>query len=229
MILGWDHRLGAAPPLRPTTTRVVVGRRGGLYIWFCFSYKMGAVGFTDAEGNFLISFDRNFVRFRFKISLHIDDIDTLHTIQSMLGIGIVTGENKQYCSFVVQDYDQIKYILCPIFLHFPLQTNKRLDFDYFYEAILIKEEKGNNLTDIKDKLLVIKNSMNRNREIRDSTGHFESFAINFCWLVGFIEGDGTLGIKNSEGARAARPLASRAARGRSPYLQIAQKIQVKLH
>lgn len=141
-------------------------------------------GFTDAEGNFLISFDRNFVRFRFKISLHIDDIDTLHTIQSMLGIGIVTEENKQYCSFVVQDYDQIKYILCPIFLHFPLQTNKRLDFDSFYEAILIKEEKGNNLTDIKDKLLVIKNSMNRNREIMDSTGHFESFAINFCWLVG---------------------------------------------
>jgi len=31
-------------------------------------------GFTDAEGNFLISIDRNYVRFRFKISLHIDDL-----------------------------------------------------------------------------------------------------------------------------------------------------------
>jgi hypothetical protein len=28
-------------------------------------------GFTDAEANFLISFDRNFVRFRFKILLWI--------------------------------------------------------------------------------------------------------------------------------------------------------------
>ena len=34
-------------------------------------------GFTDAEGNFFIIIDRNYVKLRFKISLHIDDIKVL--------------------------------------------------------------------------------------------------------------------------------------------------------
>lgn len=49
--------------------------------------------------------------------------------------------------------------------------------------------------------------MNRNREAKQSI-YLEnnSFVINSWWLIGFIEGDGTFGIKNG-----------------SPYLQIAQK------
>ena len=43
-------------------------------------------GFTDAEGNFLITIDRNYVKLRFKISLHIDDIEVLYTIKSNLGL-----------------------------------------------------------------------------------------------------------------------------------------------
>lgn len=38
------------------------------------------------------------MRFRFKITLHIDDIETLNIIRSTLGIGIVKEENKQYCT-----------------------------------------------------------------------------------------------------------------------------------
>jgi hypothetical protein len=48
-------------------------------------------GFTDAEGNFLITLDRSFVKFRFKISLHIDDVEVLNTIKSKLKIGRVTA------------------------------------------------------------------------------------------------------------------------------------------
>ena len=79
-------------------------------------------GFTDAEGNFLITLDRYYVRFRFKISLHIDDIEVLKIIRSELGVGLVIKENKQYCSFVVQDINSIKDIIIPIFKAFPLQT-----------------------------------------------------------------------------------------------------------
>lgn len=39
-------------------------------------------GFTDAEGNFLISIDRNYVKLRFKISLHIDDLKVIQVIQA---------------------------------------------------------------------------------------------------------------------------------------------------
>jgi hypothetical protein len=175
-------------------------------------------GFTDAEGNFLINLDRHYVRFRFKISLHIDDIEVLEKIKSELGVGSITIENKQYCSFVVQDIDSIKDIIIPIFKSFPLQTNKRLDFNDFYEAIIMRE-KGKKLTDSeRDKILLIKNKMNSQRvasysasgeslnSVGASIAAADSVSINSCWLVGFIEGDGTFGIKNG-----------------SPYFQIAQK------
>lgn len=93
-------------------------------------------GFVDAEGSFSISFDRGYVRFRFKISLHIDDIEVLNLIKSKLGVGIVIRENHNYCSFVVQKFDEI-INCCAIFIAYPLWTNKRLDFNDFYEAVKV--------------------------------------------------------------------------------------------
>lgn len=85
-------------------------------------------GFTDAEGNFLITLDRNFVKFRFKITLHIDDIDVLNTIRSKLKIGRVTAENsRDRCAFTVEKYEDIKNVICPLFKTFPLHTSKKLD------------------------------------------------------------------------------------------------------
>lgn len=64
---------------------------------------------------------------------------------------------------MVQDFDSIKDIIVPIFKAFPLQTNKRLDFNDFYEVVQMKE-KGKILTDSeKDKILSIKNRMNSQR------------------------------------------------------------------
>jgi hypothetical protein len=77
-------------------------------------------GFTDAEGYFLISVDRNYVRFRFKITLHIDDVETLSTIKSNINIGSVFLEkDRNRCSFVVQDFTEIKFVICEIFKEFP--------------------------------------------------------------------------------------------------------------
>ena len=65
-------------------------------------------GFTDAEGNFLITIDRQYVRFRFKIVLHIDDVEVLNTIKSNLNVGTVTLESsRNRCSYIVQDYGEI--------------------------------------------------------------------------------------------------------------------------
>lgn len=172
------------------------------------------VGFSDAEGNFLISIDRGFVRFRFKISLHIDDIQVLKLIQSKLGVGSVTEENINYCSFVVQDFLHIKNIICPIFINFPLQSNKRLDFQDFYQAILIKGDKGHKISeeDLR-KISLLKNGLNLGRlnnvdssSLEGSAANSLSCSINPNWFIGFIEGDGTFGIKNG-----------------SPYFQISQK------
>ena len=99
-------------------------------------------GFSDAEGNFLITIDRNYVRFRFKICLHIDDMEVLNTIKSHLKVGRVELESsRNRCFFIVSDYDAIKNVICSIFNTFSLHTSKRLDFENFYEAVMIKNKK----------------------------------------------------------------------------------------
>lgn len=164
-------------------------------------------GFTDAEGNFLISIDRQYVRFRFKISLHIDDVEVLNTIKSNLNVGTVTLESsRKCCSYVIQDYEQIKSVICPIFHAFPLHTSKRLDFENFFQAVLIKDNKKLSNTDM-SKIVSLKNTMNTKREIFTYNTTKSQIIINPNWLIGFLEGEGTFGIKT----------------GSALYFQIAQK------
>lgn len=74
-----------------------------------YSFLKWFVGFADAESNFLISLDRGYIRFRFKISLHIDNLEALNIIKSKLNVGNVTIEkSRNKCSFVVQNFTEIK-------------------------------------------------------------------------------------------------------------------------
>src|SRR5690606_13679047 len=120
--------------------------------------------FAQIEGNFLITLDRNFVKFRFKITLHIDDIDVLNTIRSKLKIGRVTAEDsRDRCAFTVEKYEDIKNVICPLFKAFPLHTSKKLDFEDFYKAV--QDHIKKDLSDSeREKILAIKNGMNSKRE-----------------------------------------------------------------
>lgn len=164
-------------------------------------------GFTDAEGNFLVTIDRVYVKLRFKINLHIDDIKVLYTIKSNLGFGRVVEENnRNSCSFIVEDSLSINK-LCDIFNHYPLHTSKKLDFISFYEVSLIKSPKKV-LSDVDmAKIVSIKNSMNSKRKIFTYGTSKSQIIINPNWFIGFIEGEGTFGIKT----------------GSSLYFQVAQK------
>ena len=106
--------------------------------------------------------------------MHIDNLEALNTIKTILQIGNVTvDKDKNYCSFVVQDFSQIKDIICPIFVQFPLLTSKKLDFQDFYKAVLIKNKNKTHLSDTnKNKIILLKNGMNSNRET------FTEFSIN---------------------------------------------------
>ncbi len=141
------------------------------------------------------------------ISLHIDDLEVLHVINSKLGFGRVVEENKRNsCSFIVEDYLSINK-LCDIFNNYPLHTSKKLDFKNFHEVLLIKEvNKALSDTDIA-KVVCIKNSMNFKREIFTYGYTKSQIIINPNWFIGFIEGEGTFGIKT----------------GSSLYFQVAQK------
>jgi len=107
--------------------------------------------------------------------LHIDDIEVLNIIKSNLNIGIIIVEEKRSsCAFVVQDFSELKDVLCPIFNNFPLHTSKKLDYQDFYTAILIKakSKNGNVSESDKGKILSIKDGMNSGRTVfkYDTTG-----------------------------------------------------------
>lgn len=70
-------------------------------------------GFTDAEGNFSIFEDNKYIRFRFKLVLHKDDINILYKIKNSLEIGNIYIENKNYCSYVVNSLNEIIYLSTP--------------------------------------------------------------------------------------------------------------------
>ena len=116
-------------------------------------------GFTDGEGNFSITLDRTYIRFRFKINLHIDDLEVLNTIKSKLKIGkVIIEQNRNSCAFIVEKFAELKDVLCPIFINFPLHTTKKLDFQDFHTAILIKAKSinGNLSSSDKEKILSLK-------------------------------------------------------------------------
>ena len=86
------------------------------------------VGFTDAEGCFLIQTKNNSeVHFSFKITLHIEDSAVLFLIREKLGIGIVNIKGNT-CSFTVNSFQLILDILLPIFDKYSLITHKQLDY-----------------------------------------------------------------------------------------------------
>ena len=134
-------------------------------------------GFTDGEGNFSIFLDRTYIRFRFKINLHIDDLQVLNLIKSNLNIGrIIIEEKRNSCAFVVQDFSELKDVLCPIFKNFPLHTSKKLDYEDFYKAILIKAKSKNGNVSESDKEIILSDLSLSSRE-RGLKSHFMTFLL----------------------------------------------------
>jgi hypothetical protein len=98
-------------------------------------------------------------------------LEVINVIKSNLNIGrIIVEEKRNSCAFVVQSFSELKNVICPIFLSFPLHTSKKLDFQDFYTAILIKDQSSDggasSLSDSdKEKILSIKDGMNSGRTV----------------------------------------------------------------
>jgi len=159
------------------------------------------VGFTDAEGCFIINpfLKKNqlsissFV-FMFKITLHKDDEKVLRIIKDRLRIGGVRIF-KDECIFTITKQKEI-YILISIFDKFNLNTSKYLDYLDFKEAYFLYFDRGPNLNpdSLKDQILRFKNNMNTNRILFDRPEN-SKFLITKSWLLGFIEGDGSFFLR----------------------------------
>jgi hypothetical protein len=174
------------------------------------SFIQWFVGFTDAEGSFIIQIRNNReVHFRFRITLHVEDSVVLFLIKDKLGIGVIKISGNT-CTFTIDSFQLILDILLPIFDKYSLITHKQLDYRDWRTAILIKKN-STSLTlqskfkgrvnyyispeDLK-KIEAIKNGINSNRI------NFEGYNISYLmiskfWLLGFVEGDGSFYITNN--------------------------------
>ena len=159
------------------------------------------VGFTDAEGNFIINrllkkdkLTTASFSFMFKIGLHKDDEKVLRYIKDKLGIGGVRLY-KDECIFNVTDQKGIA-LLISIFDKYNLNTSKHLDYLDFKEAFHFYFNRDKNLIpeEVKDKILELKNKMNTNRVHFDRPENSE-IVITKSWLLGFIEGDGSFFLR----------------------------------
>ena len=158
------------------------------------------VGFSDAEGAFMINTKNNKeVHFVFQITLHIDDIGVLYIIRDKLGFGVVSIKGNT-CSFRVHSFKVIVENLLPIFDKCSLLTHKQLNYIDWRKAIMLKKLEQVNIrslsVDTFNQIVEIKKGINTLRT------NYENYIISSDmitknWLIGFIEGDGTFYFSNS--------------------------------
>lgn len=82
-------------------------------------------------------------------------------------MGYVTEENsRNCCCFIVEKHADIKNVISPLFKTFCLHTSKKLDFEDFNKAVLIKDYIKKILSYAeKEKIISLKNGINCKRKI----------------------------------------------------------------
>jgi len=173
-------------------------------------------GFTDAEGSFIISVykrsDSNNWQIKpsFELGLHSKDISILQELKIYFGVGIInTRIGKNVTSFTVTKISDLVNVIIPHFSNFPLQTQKRVDFELWAKIVESKKNKEHLTHEGLLKILSLKSALNKglskntseikNIEVLERPLHLVDSAefnnIDPNWISGFVAGDGTFDIK----------------------------------
>lgn len=165
-------------------------------------------GFIDAEGNFQVWLDGPYLRVAFRIRLHVDDIAVLYQIKTFLGVGTVNSSgNSAY--YVLQNPSLLLKVLVPFLDQYSLRTTKLLDYIDFKAMLKLLTSSVSSRMEGANLALVNKTvaGMNQGRSQYDYS-LLPTAPINPFWFLGFVEGEGTFGIKNM-----------------APYFQVGQHIR----
>lgn len=167
-------------------------------------FKQWFVGFTDAEGSFSFYLRDNGKRvvFSLVIKLHEDDKLVLEVITKNLGINNTIHSNKdKTVTLNIADKETLLNKIIPIFDEYPLITKKSYDYALWRKAIMLYyQEKSIETMEI---IKVLKTKLNKYENNPDVyITHYKNIAnsINLCWLIGFIEGEGSFCIKTQKDA-----------------------------
>jgi len=179
-------------------------------------YPNWITGFTDAEGSFIVSvFKRSDSKNwqicpSFQLGLHSKDISVLHELKDFFGVGLInTRSKKNVTSFTVTKNSDLTDVIIPHFYNFPLQTQKRVDFELWAKIVESKIDKEHLTHEGLLKILSLKSALNRglskttsdikNIKILERPLHLvnstEFKNIDPNWISGFVAGDGTFDIK----------------------------------
>lgn len=202
--LGWflNQDINFNKPRRPSALARVWPKWAGEKNWD-YQFLQWFIGFTDAEGCFLIQTkNKSEVHFCFKITLPIDDSAVLFLIKDKLGIGVVSIKGNT-CIFSIHSFQHIVDVLVPIFDKYPLITHKQLDYRDWRIAVLLKKNSAASnksyfsiAPETFNKIVKMKENMNRNRT------NFDGYKISYLmisnyWFLGFVEGDGSFFLCNN--------------------------------
>lgn len=179
-------------------------------------HSQWVTGFSDAEGSFIISvYKRNNsnnwqIKPSFEVGLHSKDINTLQKFKDYFGVGIInTRISKNVTSFTVTKLNDLVNVIIPHFSNFPLQTQKRIDFELWAKIVESKKNKEHLTHEGLLKILSLKSALNRglskttseikNIKVLERPLHLvdsvEFLNIDPNWISGFVAGDGSFDIK----------------------------------
>lgn len=168
-------------------------------------------GFVDAEGSFIISFQKVKwsklgwgVRASFKIGVHLRDKALLEQIKSFFGVGNIytSGLNVSYEVNSLRDLE----VIIAHFGNYPLMTKKRSDYILFKSVVALLNRKENLIYEGLINILSIKASMNKGLSyiVKKSFPNivpsvkpmFNDISIKDPhWLAGFTSGEGCFMVR----------------------------------
>lgn len=145
------------------------------------------VGLIEGDGWFSVTKKGKYVLYELGIELEIRDVQLIHKIKDLLGVGIISfrkrkGGSKMVCLRIRKKSHLINQIL-PIFDKYPLLSNKQYDYLRFRHALLSGIILYEDLPEYTRPL----SPLNSEKSIL-SAAYFPA------WLVGFIEAEACFSI-----------------------------------
>lgn len=167
-------------------------------------------GLIDAEGSFTVSVLKSSstktgwgVNARFKITVHITDLDLMLNLKKFFGEDI--GKMvifKDTCTYRVDKLKDILEIVIPHFYKYPLATQKLADYLLFKEIVSLMKNKEHLTLDGLNQILSYKASLNLglSEELKEKFSDIEAVKRPLIvykdipspfWVAGFTTGDGS--------------------------------------
>lgn len=143
------------------------------------------VGLFEGDGFFSITKKGKYLTYELGIELSIRDVQLIHKIKSLLGVGVLSFRKRNEIEMVslrIRDKNHLKNIL-PIFDKYPMFSNKQYDYLRFRNALV------SGIIYSKDLPEYTRSSLSLNSiESIINAPYFSA------WLVGFIEAEGCFSV-----------------------------------